>query len=105
MPPDPRVQRFIGLSLERIGALHEAAGRRPDAEAAYGNLRHPQHAGRPRARHRNIQRDLAIAYEKLGKVERATQGPGAGVANLRAALAQFERLAAADPVEGMRRAP
>ena len=99
-PNDARVQRFLGLTLERIGTLHETAARWPEAEAAYRrsfDIRRALAAREPA--HRNIQRDLAIAYEKLGKVERATKGPGAGVQNLRGALAQFERLAAADPAD------
>ncbi len=99
-PDDARVQRFLGLTLERIGTLHETAARWPEAEAAYRrsfDIRQVLAAREPT--HRNIQRDLAIAFEKLGKVERATKGPGAGVENLRGALAQFERLAAADPAD------
>ena len=99
-PGDARVQRFIGLSLERIGTLHEVAARWAEAEAAYREsfaLRQSLAAREPA--HRNIQRDLAIAYEKLGKIERATGGPGAGLENLRGALAQFERLAAVDPAD------
>jgi len=99
-PNDVRVQRFLGLTLERIGTLHETAARWPEAEAAYRrsfDLRRALAAREPT--HRNIQRDLGIAFEKLGKVERATKGSGAGVENLRGALAQFERLAAADPAD------
>ncbi len=97
-PGDPRVVRFIGLSLERIGTLHETASRWPEAEAAYRAsfaLRQQLAAREPA--HRNIQRDLAIAYEKLGKIQRATGPPGAGIDDLRGALTQFERLAALDP--------
>lgn len=99
-PDDARVRRFLGLSLERLGTLHETAGRWPEAEQVYRQsfeIRKALAAREPA--HRNIQRDLAIAYEKLGKTERATRGPGAGVANLRGALAQFERLAAIDPAD------
>jgi non-specific serine/threonine protein kinase/serine/threonine-protein kinase len=99
-PNDARVQRFIGLSLERIGTLHETAGRWTDAEAVYQESFDIRQAlARREPAHRNIQRDLAIAYEKLGKTERATKGRGAGIANLRGALAQFERLAAIDPAD------
>jgi len=98
--PDNRVRRFIGLTLERIGTLHEAAGRWDEAEEAYQEsfaIRQRLAASEPT--HRNIQRDLAIAYEKLGKIARARGGPGAGVDHLRGALEQFERLAAADPAD------
>ncbi len=99
-PDDSRVQRFIGLSLERLGTLHETAARWTEAEAAYREsfaLR--QRLANREPAHRNIQRDLAIAYEKLGIVRRATAGPGAGIDDLRGALAQFERLAAVDPAD------
>jgi len=90
------------VSLERIGTLHEAAGRWQEAEAAYResfSIRQALATSEPG--HRNIQRDLAIAYEKLGKVERAAGGAGAtaGIDNLRGALAQFDRLAAVDPAD------
>ncbi len=99
-PGDIRVERFVGVSLERIGTLHEAAARWQEAEAAYRESFEIRRALATREPgHRNIQRDLAIAYEKLGKVERATSGSGAGIGNLRNALAQFERLAAVDPAD------
>ena len=99
-PGDTRVERFVGLSLERIGTLHEAAARWQEAETAYREsfeIRRALAAREPG--HRNIQRDLAIAYEKLGKVERATGGTAAGLDNLRSALTQFERLTALDPAD------
>ena len=99
-PGDIRVERFVGVSLERIGTLQEAAARWQEAEAAYRESFEIRRALATREPgHRNIQRDLAIAYEKLGKVERATSGSGAGIGNLRNALAQFERLAAVDPAD------
>ncbi len=99
-PGDLRVERFIGLTLERLGTLHEADQRWLDAEHAYRESFERRRALAEREpAHRNIQRDLAIAFEKLGKIERATRGPGAGIANLRGALAQFERLATADPAD------
>ena len=99
-PGDSRVQRFIGLTLERIGTLHESAQRWDEAEAAYReSFAIRERLARLEPAHRNIQRDFAIAYEKLGKIERAIQGPGAGIDNLRGALAQFERLAAVDPTD------
>ncbi|MEZ5291940.1 MAG: protein kinase [Vicinamibacterales bacterium] len=100
VPGDARVRRFIGLSLERIGTLHEVAARWEEAQHAYResfDIRQALAAREPGLR--NVQRDLAIAYEKLGKVERALGGPDAGLDNLRGALAQFERLAEADPAD------
>lgn len=96
-PDDWRVQRFVGLSLERLGTLHETAQRWQQAEAAYREsfeLRRALAAREPGRR--NVQRDLAVAYEKLGKVEGAMGRGAAGIRNLRNALAQFDRLAAAD---------
>jgi len=100
VPDDVRVLRFVGLSLERIGTLHESASRWAAAEVAYREsfaIRQSLAVREPA--HRNIQRDLAIAFEKLGKVRQATGGPDAGLADLRGALAQFERLAAVDPAD------
>ena len=95
---DFRVRRFLGLTLERIGTMHEAAGRWPAAASAYSesfSIRHGLAAEHPR--HQNIQRDLAIAYEKLGNVRHETDGPLAAAAEYRHSLAQFERMAASDP--------
>jgi tetratricopeptide (TPR) repeat protein len=80
--------------------LHEAGSRWPEAEAAYReSFAIRKHLADVEPAHRNIQRDYAIAFEKLGKIERAIKGPGAGLDNLRSALAQFERLAAIDPAD------
>jgi non-specific serine/threonine protein kinase/serine/threonine-protein kinase len=99
-PDDVRVQRFIGLTLERVGTLHETGQRWPEAEAAYReSFAIRKHLADAEPAHRNIQRDYAIAFEKLGKIERAIKGPGAGIDNLRGALAQFARLAAVDPAD------
>ena len=66
-------------------------------EPRTGVVRHPRGAGRAAPVHVDIQRDLAIAYEKLANVQRA-RGDGAGaVESYRGALAQFERLAQTDP--------
>lgn len=45
----------------------------------------------------DVQRDLAIVYEKLGNVRLATGAAAAAEANYRGALTQFDRLALADP--------
>ncbi len=98
--PNLRARRFVGLSLERLGTLHETASEWEAAEATYQSsfeIRRQLAAAEPT--HRNIQRDLAIAYEKLGKVAEARRGAGAGVPLLRSALAQFDRLAASDPAD------
>ncbi len=95
---DMRVRRYLGLTLERIGTMHEAAQRWQQAGAAYEEsfaIRRALAADEPM--HQNIQRDLAIAYEKLGKVHRQTDGPAAAADYFRQALSTFERLAAADP--------
>ena len=79
-PNDSRVQRFIGLTLERIGTLHEAGQRWTEAEAAYReSFAIRKHLADVEPAHRNIQRDYAIAFEKLGKIERAIKGAGAGI--------------------------
>jgi hypothetical protein len=47
--------------------------------------------------HTDIQRDLAVAYEKLGNVARARSDTRAAIESYRGALAQFMRLAETDP--------
>ena len=99
-PNDLRVVRFVGLSLERLGTLHEAANRWPEAEAAYRESFEIRQALATREpAHRNIQRDLAIAHEKLGKVAQASGNTADGIASLRRALQQFDRLAAIDTAD------
>jgi tetratricopeptide (TPR) repeat protein len=95
---DMRVRRYLALTLERIGTMHEQARRWQQAAAAYEEsftIRRALAADEPM--HQNIQRDLAIAYEKLGKVHQQTDGPAAAAGYFRQALSTFERLAAADP--------
>jgi eukaryotic-like serine/threonine-protein kinase len=97
-PGNAQVRRYVGLTLERMGTLHEAARRWPEAAAAYQESFDIRRALAEREPlHNNIQRDLAIAYEKLGNVQRFTAHPAEAVASYRAALAQFTRLAQADP--------
>ena len=49
--------------------------------------------------HRDIQRDLGIAHEKVAKVLLAQNNPAGAVAEQRQALAVFERLGSADPTD------
>jgi len=95
---DFRARRFLGLTLERVGTMHETAGRSPEAALAYQESYEMRRGlAQQYSQHLNIQRDLAIAYEKLGNV-RHTAGDAAGaVAAYRDALAQSERLAQMDP--------
>jgi serine/threonine protein kinase/tetratricopeptide (TPR) repeat protein len=97
-PDHAQVRRYVGLTLERVGTLHEAARRWPEATTAYRESFEIRRALAEREPlHNNIQRDLAIAYEKLGNVQRVAAHPADAVASYRAALAQFTRLAQADP--------
>jgi tetratricopeptide (TPR) repeat protein len=95
---DFRARRFLGLTLERIGTMHETARRWPEAASAYQeSFEMRRGLAEQLPLHLNIQRDLAIAYEKLGNV-RHTAGDLAGaVAAYRDALKQSERLAHMDP--------
>jgi eukaryotic-like serine/threonine-protein kinase len=95
---DFRARRFLGLTLERIGTMHEIARRWPEAASAYQEsfeMRRGLAAQLPL--HVNIQRDLAIAHEKLGNVRRATGDRAGAAAAYRDALTQSERLARTDP--------
>jgi eukaryotic-like serine/threonine-protein kinase len=95
---DFRARRFLGLTLERIGTMHETARRWPEAASAYQEsfeIRRGLADLQPL--HLNIQRDLGIAYEKLGNVRRTAGDRAGAVAAYRDALAQSERLERMDP--------
>ena len=99
-PTELRVRRLLGVTLERIGTMHEDAKQWTDAATAYQEsfeirrglaLREPTH--------RDIQRDLGVAHEKVANVLLAQRNFAGAVAEQRQALAVFERLAAADPAD------
>lgn len=96
-PADPRVRRYVGLTYERIGSIHQLASRWPDAAVAYREsfaIRESLATAAPV--HVEIQRDLAIAYEKLANVEQRMGHPEAAVTYARGALGRFQRLATLD---------
>ena len=93
-PTNPRVRRYLGITLERIGTLHEQASRWSEATAAYQEsfeIRKALASTEPS--HNDIQRDSRSRYEKLGNIQRQTGNPAAAAVNYRDALGQFERLA------------
>jgi non-specific serine/threonine protein kinase/serine/threonine-protein kinase len=93
-----RVRRYLGLTLERIGTLHESAGRLSEAASAYqASFDYRRALADEAPAQTDAQRDLAIAYEKLGNVQRFAGEHGAAADNYRQAVAQYERLARADP--------
>ena len=97
-PDDPRVRRYLGLILERIGTMHEITRDWSAAAGVYQEsfeIRQALAATPPVQM--DVQRDLAIAYEKLGNVQLAAGDVDAAEANYRGALSQFDRLAALDP--------
>ena len=97
-PGDVAIRRYLGLTLERIGTMHGDAGQWDDASTAFQEsfeIRRDLAAAQPT--HRDIQRDLGIAHEKLGDVRRGQSG--AAVPEYREAMAVFEGLAAADPTD------
>jgi tetratricopeptide (TPR) repeat protein len=98
VPNNQRVRRYVGLDFERLGTMHEAAGRWAAAREAYHQsfeIRHALAAAAPQ--HTDIQRDLAIGFEKLGNLQRAEGDLEAAILSYRGALAQFELLLKADP--------
>lgn len=98
VPGDQRVQRFLGISFERIGALHEDAQRWREAASAYDEsfrIRAALAASVPF--HTDIEHDLAIAYERVGNIRRMTGDLTGAAASYEGALARFERLVDADP--------
>jgi len=99
-PTNSRVRRFLGLTLERIGTMHEDAKQWTDAGTAYQEsfeIRRGLAEREPT--HRDIQRDLGIAHEKIAKVLQGQNNVAGAVAEQRQALAVFERLAGADPAD------
>ena len=99
-PGDVAIRRYLGITLERIGTMHEDAQRWSEAATAYQESFEIRQALAARApTHRDIQRDLGIAHEKLGNVLRAQSGAVLAVAEYRQALTVFERLAGADPTD------
>jgi non-specific serine/threonine protein kinase/serine/threonine-protein kinase len=96
--PTPPVRRYLALVLERRGTLFEAAAQLADAERVYRESFDIRSALAASVRnHGDIQRDFAIAFEKLGNVRGATGDRDGAIGNYRGALAQFERLAQSDP--------
>jgi non-specific serine/threonine protein kinase/serine/threonine-protein kinase len=99
-PADMRIRRFLGVTLERIGTMHEDAKRWTEAATAYQeSFEIRRDLAASHATHRDIQRDLGIAHEKLANVQRAQSGAAMAVAEYRQALAVFEKLAGADPTD------
>jgi non-specific serine/threonine protein kinase/serine/threonine-protein kinase len=99
-PANVRIRRLLGITLERIGTMHEQASQWTDAATAYQesfDIRRGLAEREPA--HRDIQRDLGIAHEKLADVHRRRSGAAAAVPEYRLALAVYERLAAADPTD------
>ena len=78
---DPwRMRRFLGLTLERVGTLHEDAGEWRAAQESYEASYEVRRAlATEQGSHRDIVRDLGIALEKLGNVRRAQAGAAAAV--------------------------
>jgi len=96
-PDDLRVRRYVGLTHERIGSIHQQAARWSEAGAAYRAsfaIREALAAAAPV--HVEMQRDLAIAHEKLANVAQRSGQLEAAVGHARGALARFERLAQLD---------
>ncbi|HEV8397520.1 MAG TPA: serine/threonine-protein kinase [Vicinamibacterales bacterium] len=99
-PTNLRVRRLLGLTLERIGTMHEDAKQWTDAGTAYQEsfeIRRGLAEREPT--HRDIQRDLGIAHEKVANVLLAQGNTAGAVGEQRQALAVFERLAGADPTD------
>ena len=97
-PDDWRMRRFVGITLERQGTLHEQARDWDTAEQAYQESYQVRRAlASERPAHRDVVRDMGVALEKLGNVRGARSGSADAVPSYREALAVFERLARVDP--------
>ena len=96
-PADIRVRRYLGLTFERIGTMHEDAKQWGEAATAYQQSFDIRNAlARQEPTHRDIQRDLGIAHEKVANVMQGQGNLPAAAAEQRQALEAFERLAIAD---------
>jgi non-specific serine/threonine protein kinase/serine/threonine-protein kinase len=99
-PADVRIRRLLGITLERIGTMHEQASQWTDAATAYQESFDIRRAlAEKEPTHRDIQRDLGIAHEKLADVRKQQSGAASAVDEYRQALAVYERLATADPAD------
>jgi eukaryotic-like serine/threonine-protein kinase len=99
-PNDVNLRRYLGVTLERIGTMHEDAKQWTDAATSYQESFEIRRAlAASETTHRDIQRDLGVAHEKLAGVQRAQSGAAAAVAEYRQALTVYERLAGADPTD------
>lgn len=96
-PNDERVQRYLGITFERRGQIHESASRHTEALVEYERslaLRAALAAKNPL--HLDIQRDHAIAHEKIGNVLLAHGDVAEAIDRYRRSLTMFEALYQAD---------
>jgi non-specific serine/threonine protein kinase/serine/threonine-protein kinase len=102
-PSDLRMRRNLAATLQRIGGMHEAAGRWSDAERVYTEVFGLVQALAAAAAQSSaplspqLQRDVAVGYGTLARVQRATGRRTEAVANYREVLARFERMVRDDP--------
>ena len=103
-PDNLRMRRNLAATLQRIGGMHEAAGRWSEAERVYTEVfRIVQTLAAAAAAKSSaplpsqVQRDVAVGYGTLARVQRATGRKTEAVANYREVLARFERMVRDDP--------
>ncbi|MFN8060506.1 MAG: serine/threonine-protein kinase [Vicinamibacterales bacterium] len=98
MPTDERLQRYVGLTYERRGQIHESGSAYPAALVEYERSLEIRAALAARNKlHTDIQRDHAIAYEKIGNVLVAQGRLADGIEQYRRSQAMFEALYESDP--------
>jgi non-specific serine/threonine protein kinase/serine/threonine-protein kinase len=104
-PDDLRMRRNLAATLQRIGGMHEAAGHWSEAERVYGEVfalvqtiaAAAAASGSSAPLPPQLQRDVAVGYGTLARVQRATGRLPEAVANYREVLARFERIVRDDP--------
>ena len=102
-PNDLRMRRNLAATLQRIGGMHEAAGRWSEAERVYTEVFGIVQTLAAAAAESSaplppqLQRDVAVGYGTLARVQRATGRKTEAVANYREVLARFERMVRDDP--------
>jgi tetratricopeptide (TPR) repeat protein len=97
-PGQPKWERDLSISLNRVGVLERTQG---DLSAALASFRAAQTIAERRVARdpsdTTWQRDLSVSYDRIGDVLRAQHQKPEALAAFRSALAISEKVAARDP--------
>ena len=91
-------RRYLGLVHERLGAMHQLAGRHVDALREFGaSLAFREQLAAEAPTSTDALRDVAVTHNNLCEVQLAPGDAGAALPSCRQALELYRRLRAADP--------